>query len=146
MLFITFITKKNPGMTESAYNLFIFWPSLQLLSPPGDLSNCIIKSGTYYEYYKIKLEMTESAYNLFFVWPPHKLSSLLNFLLDRIVKIIELPYIIEVGKHQFIIYHLYYKYMIIIHSYWTLLCVYGAGLMAKNRESLKDFIHLSHFV
>ena len=44
--------KEKPGMTESAHDPFLHWPSPKLLSLPDALSDSIVKFATYHPHYK----------------------------------------------------------------------------------------------
>ena len=44
--------KEKPGMTESAHDPFLLWPSPKLLLPPDALSDSIVKFATYHPHYK----------------------------------------------------------------------------------------------
>ena len=47
--------KEKPGMTESTYDPFFFWPLPKLLSLPNISSDCVVKFATYYLHYKKKI-------------------------------------------------------------------------------------------
>lgn len=117
----------------------------------------------YYPYYKEKSGMTESAHNPFFIQPLPKLILLPNALSDSIIKFATYhpyyKYIFISNQNQTFVYIascLYFRYWLdnwssldnflttSLFAYDGEVCTAKPGLVRKNREPPKTFLHITH--